>query len=85
MEDTVRWSVVVSKETDVSLRTYLAQKGMRKGDLSKFVEEAVRWRVLDRTVAEVKAQNAHAPRKEIEASIDEALETVRAERLRHRK
>jgi hypothetical protein len=28
----------------------LAQKGMKKGDLSKFIEEAVRWRVFDQTV-----------------------------------
>ena len=28
--------------------------------LSKFVEEAVRWRVLDKTVAEVRERNADA-------------------------
>ena len=55
MENVVRWSLVVSKETDISLRTYLARLGLKKGALSKFVEEAVRWRVLDRAVAETKA------------------------------
>ena len=64
MENTVRWSVVVSKDTDISLRTFLAQHGMRKGDLSKFVEEAVRWRVLDRAVAKTKAKNAHVSAEE---------------------
>jgi hypothetical protein len=44
MEDTVRWTVKVSRETDTALRSYLAQRGMKKGDISKFVEEAVRWR-----------------------------------------
>lgn len=82
MPETVRWSLVVSRETDISLRTYLAQRGLRKGDLSKFVEEAVRWRVLDRTVTEVKARNAEVPPKEIESAIDEALQSVRAERFR---
>ena len=82
MPETVRWSLVVSKETDVVLRTYLAQQGLRKGDLSKFVEEAVRWRVLDRTVAKVKSRNASVPPEEIEAAIEEALESVRGEGLR---
>jgi Ribbon-helix-helix domain len=80
MEDSIRWTIKVSKGTDISLRSYLAQHGLKKGDLSKFVEEAVRWRVLDKTVAEVRERNANAPDKEIEAAIDEALASVRAER-----
>lgn len=81
MSGTVRWSLVISKETDIALRTYLAQHGMRKGDLSKFVEDAVRWRVLDRTVAETKAANQDASAKEMEALIDEAVQAVRAQRF----
>jgi|ERR1700722_2058138 len=84
MDVPVRWTVRVSKDTDVAVRTFLAQRGMNKGDLAKFIEEAVRWRVLDRTVAEVKVRNAKAPRAEIEAAIDEALKTVRNERVAHR-
>lgn len=84
MENAVRWSLVVSKETDISLRTYLARLGFRKGDLSKFVEEAVRWRVLDRTVEETKAANAHVPPAELETAIAEAVESVRAERFSSR-
>ena len=82
MADTVRWSLVISKETDIALRSYLAHHGMRKGDLSKFVEDAVRWQVLDRTVAETKAANASFPTEEIEAAIDEALEAVRGSQSR---
>ena len=41
MENTARWTIKVSKDTDISLRTYLAQQGMKKGDLSKFIEHAV--------------------------------------------
>ena len=80
MEETVQWSLVVSKQTDVCLRSYLAQHGM-EGDLSKFVEDAVRWRVLDRTVAEAKAANASVPPEEIEAAIAEAVQAVRSERF----
>lgn len=54
MDERVRWTVRVSKDTDVAVRMFLAQRGMKKGDLAKFIEEAVRWRVLDQTVAETK-------------------------------
>jgi hypothetical protein len=32
---------------------------MKKGDLSKFIEEAVRWRILSRTVRDIKSRNAN--------------------------
>jgi Ribbon-helix-helix domain len=35
--DNVRWTIFVPKETDVSLRTHLAQAGLKKGSLSQFV------------------------------------------------
>lgn len=50
MERAVRWNIKVSKEIDLTLRTYLGAQGMRKGDLSKFIEDAVRWRIFNRTV-----------------------------------
>ena len=40
-DDIVRWTVKVSRDTDISLRSFLAQRGMKKGDLSKFIELAV--------------------------------------------
>jgi len=79
-EALVRWTVRVSKDTDVAVRAFLSQQGM-KGGLAKFVKEAVHWRVFDATVAETKARNAGARRGEINASIEEALATVRAERF----
>jgi hypothetical protein len=81
MDESIRWTVKVSKDTDVSLRTFLAQRGGKKGDLSKFIEEAVRWRVIEQTVAETKARNANVPLREIESAINEALAAVRAERF----
>jgi len=81
MDQPVRWTVRVSKDTDVSVRMFLAQRGMKKGDLAKFIEEAVRWRVLDQTVAQTKARNAKVPMADIETAINEALQTVRAERF----
>ncbi len=36
-----RWNVTVSDETDRMVRVVLASRGGKKGDLSKFIEEAV--------------------------------------------
>jgi len=84
MDESIRWTVKVSKDTDVSLRTFLAQRGGKKGDLSKFIEDAVRWRVLEQTVAETKARNANVSLREIESAVDEAVAAVRAERFASR-
>jgi ribbon-helix-helix protein len=80
-DEPVRWTIRVSKDTDIAVRTFLAQRGSKKGDLAKFIEEAVRWRVFDQTVAETKARNAQTPAGEIDSAIDEALAAVRAERF----
>lgn len=82
MEEAVRWSIKVSKETDLSLRTFLGSQGMKKGDLSKFIEEAVRWRLFHRSVQDIKARNAGSDPGELQADIDEAVREVRAERRR---
>ena len=80
--ETVRWTLTVSKETDIVLRTFLAQRGLKKGDLSKFVEDAVRWQVFNRTVQGVRERNVGVAPKEIEMAVDEALAAIRAERFR---
>jgi hypothetical protein len=85
MEEAVRWSIKVSKETDLSLRTFLGSQGMKKGDLSKFIEEAVRWRLFNRSVQDIKARNAGSDPDELQAAIDEAVREVRAERRRKAK
>ena len=85
MSETVRWSLVVSRETDISLRTHLAQKGMRKGDLSKFVESAVRRQVMNENLDRIRERNKKYSTEEIEARIDEAVTAVRAEARRKAK
>jgi Ribbon-helix-helix domain len=79
MNDPVRWTVKVSKDTDISLRSYLAQQGMKKGDLSKFIEQAVQKEVFARTVAAIEMRHAGTKAHDIDASIDDALKSVRAE------
>jgi hypothetical protein len=76
-DDTTRWTVSVSRETDIAVRTFLAQRGMKKGDLSKFIEDAVRWRVLDQTVAEARGKFADMPPDALDMLIDEAVTETR--------
>jgi hypothetical protein len=85
MEEAVRWNIKVSKEIDLTLRTYLGARGMKKGDLSKFIEDAVRWRIFNRTVQEIKSRNAAAAPGELQAIIDGAVREARAERHTKRK
>ena len=85
IKEAVRWNIKVSKETDLTLRTYLGARGMKKGDLSKFIEEAVRWRIFNRTVQQIKARHACADPGELQAIIDAALREVRAQRGTKRK
>jgi hypothetical protein len=79
-DDAVRWNIKVSKETDLTLRTYLGAQGAKKGDLSKFIEEAVRWHVFHRTVQDIRERNAETDPDELQRMIDEAVSEVRAER-----
>jgi len=79
MEETIRWTVKVSQETDRSLRTFLGQHGMKKGDLSRFIERAVQKEILTQTAADVKERNADLTGDELQELIDEAVAAVRME------
>lgn len=80
-DDMTRWTVMVSKDTDIALRSFLAQRGLKKGDLSRFVEDAVKWRVFTETLTEVREKFADLPPDELQAMIDEACASVRTERF----
>ncbi|HUQ95457.1 MAG TPA: ribbon-helix-helix domain-containing protein [Bryobacteraceae bacterium] len=79
-EQTIRWNIKVSKDTDLILRTFLGSQGMKKGDLSRFIEEAVRRRVLQCTIEDIWARNTDADPEEVERLVDDAVGEVRAER-----
>ncbi len=76
-DDTTRWTVSVSRETDITVRSFLAQRGLKKGDLSKFIVEAVKWRVLDQTMAEARGKFGDMPPEALETLIDEAVIATR--------
>ncbi len=74
----VRWNIAVSPDTDQSVRMYLAsQGGGRKGDLSRFIEEAVRSRILELTAEQAKAANADIAEDDLMAMVTEAVQWSR--------
>jgi hypothetical protein len=79
-EQAVRWSLKISKDTDLSLRTFLGTQGIKEGDLSKFVEDAVNRRVLQCTIQDIWERNADADPDEVQRIVDEAVSEVRAKR-----
>lgn len=78
MSEATRWSVKVSRGTDEALRSLLATRRARKGDLSRFVEEAVNRELLWQTVDEVRARIAALDADEVARIVDEELAGVRA-------
>lgn len=66
-----RWSIIIPEETDRMVRDFLARNGSKKDDLSRFVDEAVRRRVFDLTVQQVKDRNAGHDQQEILELVDD--------------
>jgi hypothetical protein len=76
-----RWNLVISEQTNVAVRSFLARRGFKKGDLSSFVEEAVRWRVFDQMLGQAREGLDGFAVADAENLLDEALSQVRAEGL----
>ncbi|ASN11709.1 methionine repressor-like protein (plasmid) [Xanthomonas citri pv. malvacearum] len=71
--NTVRWNIAVSPDVDQSVRMFIAaQGGGRKGDLSRFIEEAVRAYLFERAVEQAKAATAGMG----EAELNDLIERV---------
>lgn len=76
--DTVRWNIAVSPDVDQSVRMFIAaQGGGRKGDLSRFIEEAVRAYLFERAVEQAKAATVGMAEAELNDLIDEAVQWAR--------
>ena len=75
---TIRWNLAKSIDTDQSLHLFLAKlEGCREGDLSRFIEEAVRAHLLELTAEQAKAANAHVNEVDLTAMIEESLSVAR--------
>jgi hypothetical protein len=76
---TARWNVAVSAEVDQALRIFLAsQGGGRKGDLSRFIEEAVRAHILELSAEQAKSANVDIGETELAKMVCEALDWAKA-------
>jgi len=74
----IRWNIVVSPNTDQSVRMYLAsQGGGRKGDLSRFIGEAVRAHILELSSEHAKAANVNVSEADLTAIVAEAAQWAR--------
>jgi len=76
--NSVRWNVAVSADTDQSVRMFLAsQGGGRKGDLSRFIEEAVRAHLLELSAEQAKMANVNVSEADLMAIVSEAVQWAR--------
>ncbi len=75
-----RWNLVISDDTDRSVRSYLARTGGKKGDLSRFVDRAVRQAIFWETLDSVWKRNKGLSQGEVQTLADEAVMHVRASR-----
>ena len=75
-----RWNLVISDDTDRNVRSHLARTGGKKGDLSRFVDRAVRQAVFWETLESVWDRNRHLSAAEAQALADEAVADARADR-----
>jgi hypothetical protein len=85
MGQQTRWTIVMSRETESAVRSWLAERGNAKGDLSKFIGQAVDNEVLRATMRGIEDQNAHLSGDEVQAMIDTACTDVRSEFWRNQK
>lgn len=80
--DTTRWTVTVSKRTDLALRPFLRKRGMRQRDISTFIEEAVQWRMLNATRTQVQAAFANLSAEEVDGLVTGVVSATRGRAAR---
>ena len=72
-----RWNLSIPEETDRAVRAFLSRNGGKMGDLSQFVNDAVRRRLVQLTVSNIKNRNARYDQSEILAIVDEEVDAAR--------
>lgn len=76
----MRWSLVVSDDTDQRLRAFLGAQGAKKGALSCFVEESVTQRLrFEEMVDQIQERNTVYSESDMNADINHAIDAVRAD------
>lgn len=72
-----RWTLVVSDETDTRLRAFLGSRGAKKGDLSRYVEQAVNRSIFEDTIEEVQERNLRYDPDTVMSDVEAAVREVR--------
>lgn len=80
-QDMVRRTMMGSKQTGNSLRSFLSGSRMQGSDLSEFIDDAVKSVVFDQMLAEATEQFIDLPPVDLQALIDEATSSAGAETL----
>ena len=75
-----RWNLVIADETDRHVRSYLARTGGKKGDLSRFVDRAVRQAIFWETIESIWERNRNLSGEDVQRLADEAVAQARAHR-----
>ncbi len=76
--NSVRWNIAVSPDTDQAVRMFIAAQGRgRKGDLSRFIEEAVRAHILELSAEQAKVANVDIREADLTAIVTEAVQWAR--------
>jgi hypothetical protein len=73
-----KWNLTIPDDTDRLVRVLLARTGMKKGDLSSFVNEAVREQAISRMAEQLRKENPDATEDELRETL---LGVVRRETL----
>lgn len=79
--DAVRWSLTISRETDATVRQFLASQQADVADvkdLSQMVEEAVKRYLLRQSIARIRARNAGFVQQDIMDIVDKAVNHARS-------
>jgi hypothetical protein len=82
--ETSRLTITWSKECNFALRTFFGTHGLKKRDISKFIEEAVRRYIFHQTVRHMRTVFANVPPDKLQRMIDEGVKEVRAKHCRAR-
>ena len=75
----IQWQIDIPEEIDRMVRSRLERSG-QNGDLTQYVNKAIRQRVLRDTLREIHERNAHLDPDEIESLVDEAVNWAREDR-----
>lgn len=75
---TTRWHLNVPDDIDRDVRMLLGRRGFKKGDLSRFVLQAVKREILRESVEDIRSKFEHLSAEEASALADEAVAWARA-------